>query len=40
MKQAIKPQNPFLLSGYVSPEFFCDREEESRKFDVGACRFM
>lgn len=28
MKQAIKPQNPFLLSGYVSPEFFCDREEE------------
>ena len=31
MKQDNKPQNPFLLSGYVSPEYFCDREEESRK---------
>ena len=37
MKQAIKPQNPFLLSGYVSPEFFCDREEESRKL-ISALR--
>lgn len=23
--------NPFLLTGYVSPEYFCDRKEESRK---------
>lgn len=37
MKQAAKPQNPFLLSGYVSPEFFCDREEESRKL-ISALR--
>ena len=37
MKQVIKPQNPFLLSGYVSPEFFCDREEESRKL-ISALR--
>lgn len=22
-------KNPFVISGYVSPEFFCDREEES-----------
>lgn len=22
-------QNPFIISGYVSPEFFCDREEET-----------
>ena len=21
--------NPFLISGYVSPEFFCDREKET-----------
>ena len=31
MNKDNKPQNPFLLSGYVSPEYFCDREEESRK---------
>ncbi len=31
MKRYSKPQNPFLLSGYISPEYFCDREEESRK---------
>lgn len=24
-------QNPFLLSGYVSPEFFCDRKIETEK---------
>jgi uncharacterized protein len=24
-------QNPFIISGYVSPEFFCDREEETGK---------
>lgn len=23
--------NPFLYQGYVSPEYFCDREEETRK---------
>lgn len=26
----IKPTNPFIISGYHSPEYFCDREEESR----------
>lgn len=25
----IKPNNPFLISGYHSPEFFCDRNEET-----------
>lgn len=25
------PLNPFLISGYYSPEYFCDRVEESRK---------
>lgn len=24
-------QNPFIISGYVSPEYFCDREEETAK---------
>jgi len=24
-------QNPFIISGYVSPEYFCDREEESAR---------
>jgi AAA+ ATPase superfamily predicted ATPase len=24
-------QNPFIISGYVSPEFFCDREEETAR---------
>jgi len=24
-----KPENPFLLSGYHSPEYFCDREKET-----------
>ena len=38
MKQNInKPQNPFLLSGYISPEYFCDREEETKKL-VSALR--
>ena len=23
------PDNPFLLSGYVSPEYFCDRARET-----------
>lgn len=26
----MKPNNPFLISGYQGPEYFCDREEESR----------
>lgn len=25
----IMNQNPFITSGYVSPEYFCDREQES-----------
>lgn len=25
----MKPNNPFLISGYHSPEFFCDRERET-----------
>ena len=37
MKHVNKPQNPFLLSGYVSPEYFCDREEESKKL-ISALR--
>ena len=24
-------QNPFIVSGYVSPEYFCDREKETEK---------
>ena len=37
MKQTNQPQNPFLLSGYVSPEYFCDREKESEKL-ISALR--
>lgn len=25
----MKPNNPFPISGYIGPEFFCDREKES-----------
>ncbi len=25
----MKPNNPFLISGYVSPEYFCDRQAET-----------
>ena len=25
----MKPNNPFLIAGYHSPEFFCDREQET-----------
>lgn len=25
----MKPNNPFLITGYYSPEFFCDRKEET-----------
>jgi len=27
----MKPENPFLVSGYYSPEFFCDREKETER---------
>lgn len=27
----IKPHNPFLVAGYYSPDFFCDRETETAK---------
>ncbi len=26
-----KPLNPFITSGYLSPEYFCDRENESEQ---------
>jgi len=26
----MKPNNPFLISGYYSPEYFCDRNRESQ----------
>ena len=26
-----KPHNPFLLAGYYSPEYFCDREAKTAK---------
>lgn len=32
-----RPLNPFLLTGYVSPEYFCDREEETSKL-ISALR--
>ena len=25
-----KPNNPFLISGYLSPEYFCDRDAETK----------
>ncbi|MDR1698836.1 MAG: ATP-binding protein, partial [Prevotellaceae bacterium] len=25
------PYNPFLIAGYYSPEYFCDREPETAK---------
>lgn len=31
MNKKIAPPNPFLLTGYLSPEFFCDREQETKK---------
>ncbi len=27
----MKPNNPFLISGYHSPKYFCDREKETKK---------
>ena len=26
----MKSNNPFLISGYYSPEYFCDRERETQ----------
>ena len=23
------PKNPFIIEGYVSPDYFCDREKET-----------
>ena len=31
MNKKISNLNPFLLSGYVSPEYFCDRQAETEK---------
>ena len=28
---SMKPNNPFLIAGYYSPEFFCDRVKETRE---------
>ncbi len=30
-KKRTQPINPFLLTGYVSPDYFCDREQETQK---------
>ena len=29
MNEQLKINNPFIISGYVSPEYFCDREKET-----------
>ncbi|MBR4974843.1 MAG: ATP-binding protein, partial [Bacteroidales bacterium] len=29
------PNNPFLISGYHSPEYFCDRKQETAKITDG-----
>ncbi len=31
----ISVQNPFLISGYISPDYFCDREKETLKIIDG-----
>ena len=28
-KKSLKPKNPFVSQGYISPEYFCDRETET-----------
>lgn len=32
-----KPKNPFLLTGYISPDYFCDRDAETSKL-ISALR--
>lgn len=27
----MKPKNPFLVTGYIGPQYFCDRESETKK---------
>ena len=29
--QKIQPRNPFLVYGYASPRYFCDREAETQQ---------
>ena len=31
----MKPNNPFLITGYHSPEYFCDREEEIKSITAA-----
>lgn len=26
----MRPNNPFLITGYYRPEYFCDREKETK----------
>ena len=28
-KKSLRPKNPFVSQGYISPEYFCDRQEET-----------
>ena len=28
-KKSLKPKNPFVSQGYISPDYFCDREQET-----------
>ena len=35
----MKPNNPFLISGYYSPEFFCDREQETGTIIIRKSKF-
>lgn len=30
-----KVKNPFIITGYISPEYFCDREAESKQLSVS-----
>ena len=38
-KKSLRPKNPFVSQGYISPEYFCDRQEETdlmlNHFDNG-----
>ncbi len=33
----MKPNNPFLISGYYSPEYFCDRKRENETIKNALC---